>query len=143
MVSAMAEIKLPDNYSEIAVMTAEPLKGCTPDQIRDLMKRYQSDEAIAAFYAGVSNKTGWIGHDIGEPENDEETNERIKRNHAEWWALEKEIFSEIVRRLERDNLKKGASYVTSGKPMHYIIKPFMERNGFRDGAGWWIDEYDK
>ena len=40
-------------------------------------------------------------------------------------------------------LTVDGSSVTSGKGMWYIVKPFMERNGFRDGAGWWVDEYGK
>ncbi len=59
----MSEIKLPDNYSDIVVMAAEPLKGYTQDRIREMMTRYKSDDEIAVFMAMVSNKTGWIGHD--------------------------------------------------------------------------------
>ena len=74
----MSEIKLPEDVNKIAIMASEPLKGCTPDQMREMASKYDSDEALAAIYACVSNKTGWIGHDIGEPENDEETNNRLK-----------------------------------------------------------------
>ena len=139
----MSEIKLPEDLNKIAIMASEPLKGYTPDQMREMASKYDSDEALAAVYASVSNKTGWIGHDIGEPENDEETNNRLKKELAEWWKLEKELYAEIVSRLQKENAEKGTTYITSGKDMWYIVKPFMERNGFRDGAGWWVDEYGK
>lgn len=134
----MSEIYLPENYSDIVVMAAEPLKGYTPDHIREMMTRYKTDEAIAAFMAMVANKTGWIGHDIGDPDNDAETDARIKAEHDAWWALEEELYEEIIRRLETENQEYGTNYVTSGIGLHYIIKPFMECNGYRDGAGWWI-----
>lgn len=139
----MSEIKLPEDLNKIAIMASEPLKGYTPDQMREMASKYDSDEALAAVYASVSNKTGWIGHDIGEPENDEETNNRLKKELDEWWKLEKELYAEIVSRLQKENAEKGTTYITSGKDMWYIVKPFMERNGFRDGAGWWVDEYGK
>lgn len=134
----MSEIELPGNYSDIVVMAAEPLKGYTPDHIREMMTMYKTDEAIAAFMAMVANKTGCIGHDIGDTENDAETDARIKAEHDAWWKLEKELYAEIIRRMETENQTHGTSYVTSGIGLHYIIKPFMERNGYRDGAGWWI-----
>lgn len=139
----MSEIKIPEDVNKIAIMASEPLKGCTPDQMREMASKYDSDEALAAIYASVSNKTGWIGHDIGEPENDEETNNRLKKELDEWWMLEKELYTEIVSRLQKENAEKGTTHITSGKGMWYIVKPFMERNGFRDGAGWWVDEYGK
>lgn len=139
----MSEIKLSEDFKKIAIMASEPLKGCTSDQMREMASKYDSDAALAAIYASVSNKTGWIGHDIGEPENDEETNNRLKKEHNEWWMLEKELYAEIVSRLQKENAEKGTTHITSGKGMWFIVKPFMERNGFRDGAGWWIDEYDK
>ena len=135
---AMAEIKLPDNYAEIAIMASEPLKGYTPDTMREMLTRYNTDDAVAAIMAAVANKTGWLGHDIDDPDNDEETNSRIKAEHDAWWALEKELYAEIIRRLEEENQTKGTAYATSGIGLHYIIKPFMERNGYRDGAGWWV-----
>ena len=135
----MSEIKLPKDFREIAIMASEPLKGYTPIQMREMASKYHSDEALAAIYASVSNKTGWLGHDIGEPENDEETNNRLKKEHEEWWTLEKELYAEIVCRLQKENAEKGTAHIITGKGMWYIAKPFMERNGFKDGAGWWVN----
>lgn len=134
----MSEIKSQDSFSEIAIMASDPLEDYTPDIIRDVLTRYQTDEAIAAIMAAVANKTGWLGHDIDDPDNDEDINSRIIEEHDAWWVLEKELYVEIIRRLEEENRTKGTAYVTAGIGLHYIIKPFMERNGYRDGAGWWV-----
>ena len=37
-----------------------------------MLTRYNTDDAVAIIMAAVSNKTGWIGHDIDDPDNDEE-----------------------------------------------------------------------
>lgn len=121
----MSEIKLPDNYCDIVVMASEPLKSCTPYTIRNMLTRYQSDNVIAVIMAVAANKTGWIEHDIDDPENDEETDARIKAEYDAWRTLTR---------------TQGTSHVTSDIGLRYIIKPFMERNGFRDGAGWWINK---
>ncbi len=134
----MAEINLPDNGVGFFAMTSEPLKGCTPDKMREILKRNDTDEVLAAVMAAVSNEAGWLGHDTDDPDNDEETILRIIAEFDAWWELEKELFDEIVRRLEAENGTKGTAYRTGGIRMHKIIKPFMERNGYRDGAGWWV-----
>ena len=134
----MSEIKSQDSFSEIAIMASDPLEDYTPDIIRDVLTRYQTDEAIAAIMAAVANKTGWLGHDIDDPDNDEDINSRIIEEHDAWWVLEKELYVEIIRRLEEENRTKGTAYVTAGIGLRYIIKPFMERNGYIDGAGWWV-----
>ena len=46
-------------------------------------------------------------------------------------------FSEIAI-MASDPLEDYTTYVTAGIGLRYIIKPFMERNGYRDGAGWWV-----
>ena len=60
-----------------------------------------------------------------------------------WYTLERYLVAEVIRRLEEENQTKGTTYLTTGIGTHYIIKPFMERNGFVDGAGWWIKEHEE
>ena len=89
--------------------------------------------------AVLANKTGWIGHDICAPDNDEKTDAGIKTEHDAWWAPEKELYAEIIRRLAEENQTKWTAHVIGGIGLHYIIKPFMGCNGFRDHAGWWME----
>lgn len=39
--------------------------------------------------------------------------------------------------------ESGSHHVLSGIGTHYIVLPFMERNGFLDGSGWWIPDQGK
>jgi hypothetical protein len=41
---------------------------------------------------------------------------------------------------DENRLKKTNHQLEGGT--HYIAKPFMERNGYYDGGGWWIKEID-
>ncbi|MDD6175969.1 MAG: hypothetical protein PUC59_09475 [Firmicutes bacterium] len=118
------------------------MKDWTPDMIRDFLAHHKADHEVAAVMAAVAAKSTRIGYDIDAPDNDEETNARIIAEHDAWWKLEKELYAEIIRRLEEENRTKGTAHVTGGIGLHYIIRPFMQRNGFRDAAGWWVKRKD-
>lgn len=45
----MSDIKLPEDLNKIAIMASEPLKGYTPDQMREMASKYDSDEALLLF----------------------------------------------------------------------------------------------
>ena len=116
------------------VLLEEPLKECKPADIKSILTQDHSDKTLAACFASVHNQAGWLAHDIDDEENDEETNNRIIAEFNEWWSLEKELVAEVERRLEQENTNIKIQDIG----YHFIVKPFMERNGYRDGAGWWV-----
>lgn len=58
--------------------------------------------------------------------------------HDAWWDVYNEIFSQILKILKEENATGNASHKTEGIGMHYILMPFMIRNGYYDGNGWWL-----
>ena len=108
-----------------------------------MFERYTSDDTVATILAGVSNEVGWLMHELDDPDNDEELVSTYRSLFDSWYALERDLVAEVIRRLEEENQTTGTKYLTSGIGTHYIIKPFMERNGFIDGAGWWIKEHEE
>lgn len=122
-----------DNILKSAVVLfEEPLKDYKQKDIKNILADDQSDITLAACYAAVHNQTGWLAHNIDDDDNDEETNNRIITEFNEWWNLEKELVAEVEQRLGNTCRKKqNVGY-------RFIVKPFMERNGYRDGAGWWV-----
>lgn len=135
----MAENDLMINFTETAVMFDEPLKDYTPDSIRQAMEMDNSDESIAMLMAAVSNKTAWLGHDIDDYEADEEAEAlSIVSEYEVWNVLLSELYAQIIRRLESADITEQPDDIKNVKGLYYIIKPFKERYGYRDGAGWWI-----
>ena len=132
------QLLVDEKLSKAAVLFKAPLEGYNPDEVRSWLAVDNSDAQLARAMASVNNQTGWLGHDIDDPDNDEETNNRIIAEHNAWWTLEKELVAEIICRLEHENKTAGTQHVTSGIGYYYVVKPFMERNGYRDGAGWWV-----
>lgn len=128
------DFDLHENVQEdIYVLTSEPLKGYTPEDVRTWLQDNTEESALAEALAQVHNKTGLMGHEL-----DETDNACFEKAYEEWWALEKELYAKIIKILEQENLKKQASHKIADKGLYYVVLPFMERNGYRDGAGWWI-----
>ena len=56
----------------------------------------------------------------------------------EWWSFQQELYTKIIVILKEENAAGKTKHKISNKGLHYVILPFMERNGYRDGAGWWV-----
>ena len=136
----MSEVNLPENYPDIVVCAAPPFQQIDPSEVRELAKKYTSDGALAAIYAAVSARTTCIGHLVDDPENDAETNERIIVEFEAWDELENELLSKILLRIKNDDGHLYPKPKTQKTGTHYIIKPFMEQNGYRDATGWWVEK---
>lgn len=136
----MKNITVDEKIAKATVLYKEPLKDYTPNDIRAWLKNNTGDANLATAYAQVSNQVGWIGHEVDDPDNDEKTNESIMERFEKWWALDKEIQQTIFTRIEAYNKENGTNYPTSGKGTHYLIEPFMNMNGYRDGCGWWVED---
>ena len=55
-----------------------------------------------------------------------------------WKTLDSELCSRIISILENENLEDSPLRKQEGKGTHYVVTPFMLRNGYIDGAGWWV-----
>jgi hypothetical protein len=130
--------------TDIKILCKAPLSNCVPDDVRRwLDEQKQTDLAIAEAMAMVGRKSGWLHHELNDPDNDAESIVRYKKEYNGWWKLEKELKDEILMRLERQNIEQGTAYKTTGKGWHYLIEPFMNQNGYRDDAGWWIKKSEE
>ena len=136
----MKNITVDEKIAKATVLYKEPLKDYAPNDIRAWLKNNTGDANLATAYAQVSNQVGWIGHEVDDPDNDEKTNKSIMEKFEKWWALDKEIQQTIFTRIEAYNKEHGTNYPTSGKGTHYLIEPFMNMNGYRDGCGWWVED---
>lgn len=119
---------------DIFVMASEPLDRYSADDFRKLCNGTLSEAELAVLYAGAFNKAGWLMHDL----DDEDADISPERLYQEWSAIEKELRIRIVAILEQEDSGKIRSQIASRIGYYNIVKPFMLRNGFADGNGWWI-----
>lgn len=103
-----------------------------------LMNSTLNETELAVLYAGASNKIGWFMQDIV----DEDADINTERVYQEWRAIEEELRRRIIAILEQEDPGNIRSQLSSGQGYYYIVKPFMLRNGFAYGSGWWIGNED-
>lgn len=116
----------------------EPFPDIVYLNLKSQISGSMSDSDLAAAYADASNKLGGLMHDLDDPDYDY-IHEKVEQCFAMWQDLEEELYERIVSILRREN-EAGSCHVLSGIGTHYVVLPFMEKNGYRDGSGWWIAE---
>ena len=118
------------------VMLSEPLAGVSVSDVRCWLIENDTEFGLATALARVHNKTGWLMHDLDELEDLELAKAETAFN--EWVDLETELYNKAIAILKEENASGKTHHDISKKGLNNIVIPFMERNGFRDGAGWWI-----
>jgi len=131
-----------DLDNNAVILASEPLKEITPTDMRELLSKNDDEDGLASIFAKVHNQTGWLGHDLDELE---EPGLSVALGiYNEWWKFQKELYDKIIAILQKENDVGTANHTITDKGLHYVVMPFMERNGYRDGGGWWVKgDYDE
>ena len=111
----------------------EPFVGYMPNDIRNWMIEHTQESEIACAMMAVHNKAGTLMHLC-----DESCDPWIDHAFEEWHEIETELVERIKDILSIENKTKDKTHALDGIGTYCMVKPFMERNGYRDGAGWWI-----
>ncbi len=123
-------MKIPENT---VVLCSEPLKGWSVDDMRKWISQHSEESDLAKAMSLVDMKTGWLMH-----LTDDEGGEVYSEEAHQWSVLAREVYSKIFSILEKENEIGIANHDLSKAGLHWKIEPFMNRNGYRDGAGWWV-----
>ena len=122
--------KLPENT---LILTAEPFVGFMPSDLRAWLTNHNSDADLACALAEVNDHAGLLGHELDEIED-----RWLLYAYETWWEVELELYDLIFDSMKRSNQRGETEYNLTQEELYYCFKPFMERNGYRDGAGWWV-----
>ena len=90
-----------------------------------------SEEKLAELLSVITYKSS----DLYEIEDDDWALQYAER----WWELEERIY-ELIKNILNEQNNHGANYTIEGIGLYNMAVPFMERNGYRDGNGWWVKE---
>ena len=129
-----AVLKDIDISKDAFVMCQEPSPDLTIEKANEIFDKIETEKDIADLFAIVDNKAWWIeDEEYDFEEGTEEHREAVERTDM-WFAL-----SNKLRNMIFDILKhEGVEIPDKGQIV--VLEPFMKRNGFRDGQGWWIKE---
>ena len=122
------------NQLPLYIIHQEPLTNHTPTEALQWLTSVSDEMTIAAAYAVVSNHVGCLMHQLDEEDY------WIEEAFEAWCEVKDVIYKRIWNLLKTENDSGTANHTLSDIGMHYIVRPFMLRNGYRDGRGWWITD---
>lgn len=116
------------------IMAENPTGDMTIEEMQRQAAAAITERELAEAFALAENKAWWIGDN--EYDYEEGTPEHMEacRITDAWFAVADSLKERIFSVLR----KEGISIPESEQIK--VLTPFMERNGFRDGRGWWVKE---
>ena len=119
---------------DIIVMCGEPSPNLTIEKANELFERIETEKDIADLYAEVENKAWWIEDE--QYDYDVDTNEyKVAREKTRMWFLLADKLKDMIF-----NILKSEGISILDKGQNTVLEPFMKRNGYKNGSGWWIEE---
>ena len=104
------------------------------EKVREQISNISSEQELADLYVGVYYKTIWLS-DV-EYDYEEGTEEHIKACQiTSEWEHEEEKLRNIIFYILRN---EGIEIPETGYMP--VLSIFMERNGYKNGNGWWVKE---
>ena len=118
------------------LMCGEPAPDLIIEKMRVLAESASTEQDIADAFAVASNKA-YMSEDA-EYDYEEGSSEYVQACKAteDWFEVSDKLQDRIINILKaEDRSLPNAGRIES-------LYPFMERNGYRDGRGWWIKDTD-
>lgn len=120
------------------VMASKPAGDALPEDLLEAYYANPTEQMLAHTFAAASNMTSWVGYDLGDPEL-EDKQEEIKAQYDAWCQVESQLIQIIKDLIHRDDAERFEKWETNHKGLVWLFMPFMYKNGFIDGRGWWIE----
>lgn len=113
-------------------MGQEPNPNLTIEKANQLFAEIKTEKDIAELFALVENKAWWIEDEVYDfDEGTEEYKKAVEKTDI-WFALADKLKDLIFSILKSE----GVQIPSKGQIV--VLEPFMKRNGFINGNGWWI-----
>ncbi len=123
-----------DNLNEIVIMAGDPIPDKMPTDVRNYFSERKSERDLADAFAIASNKFWWVEDNIYDYEEGTPEHIAARTIAYEWAALMDEYMERIFTILRDEGIKNPKAWGIKA------LKPFMKRNGYVDGGGWWIKD---
>ena len=121
-----------DNLNGIVIMASEPIPNKTPTDVRGYFAERKRERDLADAFAIASNKFWWVEDNVYDYEKGTLEYIAARAITDEWGALMDEYEERIFMILRNE----GVEIPETGRIK--VLEPFMKRNGYRCGNGWWI-----
>lgn len=116
------------------VMASEPAPELTLERAREMYAAVFTEQDLADVFAVIENKAWWMEGEEYEYDEGSEEHKSACAITNKWFEIADRIRNDIFVILHSE----GVEIPQSGQIA--ILEPFMKRNGYRNGNGWWIKE---
>ena len=116
----------------VTAMAKDPIPKKTPKEIEQMYKESKTEKNLAYTYALVHNKYWWIEDDLYDFEEGSKEYKELEKEVNSWNKLLEKLEKEIFDILEKEGIKIPKTSRIK------VFEPFMLKNGFVNGDGWWI-----
>lgn len=120
------------------ILTTDLFEGFMPADLQVWLKCHNTDSDFAAALAAVHNHVGLLGHEL-----DETDDPWLIYAFEAWYEIELDLYNLIFDSMRQSNQRGETSYDLNQEGLYYRVAPFMEKNGFQDGFGWWMQSDEK
>lgn len=121
---------------DTVIMGGDPAPGVSIEEMKLIASQVKTEKELAVAYAIASNKTFWIAdEEYDYPEGSPE--QLVAIAHTDRWI---KLMNELLEKIFDLMRAEGITIPNTGYLK--VIKPFMEKNGYRNGSGWWIKNKD-
>lgn len=114
------------------IMCSEPSPNLTTEEVEKAISEINTESELATLFAIIENKAWWIEDE--EYDYDEGTEEcKFAREKTDlWFSLADKLRNKIFVILQAEGIE------IPSKKQIIVLEPFMKRNGYKNGQGWWI-----
>ena len=114
------------------IMGEEPMPGISPTDIKEKYSGLLTEHCLADAFAIASNKFWWVEDNVYDYEEGTPEYQAACEITDAWGELMDYYKSQIFTILQHE----GVTIPETGQIA--VLEPFMLRNGYLDGNGWWI-----
>ena len=117
---------------DIIIMAEDPAKNLTIEYAKERSHIVWEESDIAELYANVDNRAWWIADEEDDYEEGTTEYQMARETTDKWFAVEKILREKIF------DILRGEGVLIPKTGQIEVLCPFMERNGYKNCAGWWI-----
>lgn len=125
----MNEFEVDKNF---IVIGSEPYLDVTLEMVEIAEKECETELELATLFAIAENKAWWIEDEEYDFAEDTEEHRQAVAKTELWFALVEKLRKRIFCILQSE----GVEIPSTGQIT--VLEPFMERNGYKNGQGWWV-----
>lgn len=117
---------------DIIVVSSEPSPDMTLEMAEIAARDCVTESELAALFATVENKAWWIeDEEYDFAEGTVEHKQAVEKTEL-WFALADKLRKRVFGILQSEDVEiPSTGQIT-------VLEPFMKKNGYRNGQGWWV-----